>query len=147
MDYVAPRAGAWIEMLALCLTTFTVLVAPRAGAWIEIWTYSSLMFTPMVAPRAGAWIEMIISWSFEKCWPGRTSRRCVDWNSFWHNKKPPIVASHLTQVRGLKYYLLYVFWCFFIVAPHAGAWIEIVICGTQWRSLVKSHLTQVRGFK
>jgi len=35
-DYVAPRAGAWIEMLLQYLEVGLLYVAPRAGAWIEI---------------------------------------------------------------------------------------------------------------
>ena len=34
---VAPRVGAWIEILKLILCVIAVsLVAPRVGAWIEI---------------------------------------------------------------------------------------------------------------
>ena len=33
---VAPRAGAWIEILFDVFAEVVVLVAPRAGAWIEI---------------------------------------------------------------------------------------------------------------
>ena len=33
---VAPHAGAWIEMIWLCLYTSMPIVAPHAGAWIEM---------------------------------------------------------------------------------------------------------------
>ena len=33
---VAPRRGAWIEMLKLIWLPILLLVAPRRGAWIEI---------------------------------------------------------------------------------------------------------------
>ena len=33
---VAPRAGAWIEILGSLDNLLRPLVAPRAGAWIEI---------------------------------------------------------------------------------------------------------------
>ena len=33
---VAPRAGAWIEILSFDAVTGKQVVAPRAGAWIEI---------------------------------------------------------------------------------------------------------------
>ncbi len=78
-DYVAPRAGAWIEA-PNCEHFWETLeslpvrerglkrqtskhrhilasVAPRAGAWIEAFSYSSQKFFLFVAPRAGAWIE------------------------------------------------------------------------------------------
>ena len=37
----------------------TNYVAPRAGAWIEIVELGSVESEPVVAPRAGAWIEII----------------------------------------------------------------------------------------
>ena len=33
---VAPRAGAWIEMIDFVIQKQRAKVAPRAGAWIEI---------------------------------------------------------------------------------------------------------------
>ena len=80
-DFVAPHAGAWIEIskaappgsdppvslpmrerglkLAirpmLCVTT---AVAPHAGAWIEIYLMQSREIDTIVAPHAGAWIEI-----------------------------------------------------------------------------------------
>ena len=33
---VAPRVGAWIEILSFPVTETMALVAPRVGAWIEI---------------------------------------------------------------------------------------------------------------
>ena len=35
-SFVAPRAGAWIEIKELSVLSFNLAVAPRAGAWIEI---------------------------------------------------------------------------------------------------------------
>ena len=34
--YVAPRAGAWIEIFEVTKDVRLLEVAPRAGAWIEI---------------------------------------------------------------------------------------------------------------
>ena len=34
--FVAPRAGAWIEIVSHADAEFCLMVAPRAGAWIEI---------------------------------------------------------------------------------------------------------------
>ena len=36
MSYVAPLAGAWIEILGLYLYSKILTVAPLAGAWIEM---------------------------------------------------------------------------------------------------------------
>ncbi len=56
-DFVAPRAGAWIETSGTTATGIYIGVAPRAGAWIEtIWKSEDDCET-WVAPRAGAWIE------------------------------------------------------------------------------------------
>ena len=58
--YVAPFAGAWIEIPITAAVSPHVVVAPFAGAWIEI----SKMFLAhqfhVVAPFAGAWIEILI---------------------------------------------------------------------------------------
>ena len=45
--YVAPRAGAWIEIRAKTYIEAYVEVAPRAGAWIEI--------CPAVQDHVSAW--------------------------------------------------------------------------------------------
>ena len=34
---VAPRVGAWIEIMLLTADSINALVAPRVGAWIEIY--------------------------------------------------------------------------------------------------------------
>ena len=36
LSSVAPRRGAWIEILSTLLAERDLLVAPRRGAWIEI---------------------------------------------------------------------------------------------------------------
>ncbi len=38
VSFVAPRAGAWIEIISQILSYATEVVAPRAGAWIEMGT-------------------------------------------------------------------------------------------------------------
>ena len=35
--HVAPRVGAWIEILIGGLIGMVIVVAPRVGAWIEIY--------------------------------------------------------------------------------------------------------------
>ena len=34
--FVAPLAGAWIEIAVDVISSFALIVAPLAGAWIEI---------------------------------------------------------------------------------------------------------------
>ena len=80
--YVAPFAGAWIEIAHTARLIFVKKVAPFAGAWIEIDNLSLLSFstgslpsrerglkycniirntcTRLVAPFAGAWIEIYL---------------------------------------------------------------------------------------
>ena len=77
---VAPRAGAWIEILVAYPIPCAICVAPRAGAWIEIGEHDILKRQRTVAPRAGAWIEI---------------RAVIAHHTNW-------VKSPLAQGRGLK---------------------------------------------
>ena len=82
--YVAPFAGAWIEIIPIEYMREAYYVAPFAGAWIEIkndfgtsvlnykshpsrvrglkLSYDNVMedIDTSVAPFAGAWIEMSV---------------------------------------------------------------------------------------
>ena len=58
LQRVAPHAGAWIEMSPVCLPFMGFYVAPHAGAWIEIQIQRVSMRARGVAPHAGAWIEI-----------------------------------------------------------------------------------------
>ena len=110
--WVAPRAGAWIEIScgrSVCSRFWSLpvrerglkfvfcgaqgqgkTVAPRAGAWIEMYRRAGLFVDGSVAPRAGAWIEMYIG------------------------------SFYLASDR---------------VAPRAGAWIEIGNNSNTWYSV------------
>ena len=57
-SWVAPFAGAWIEILCMSSDIFFRPVAPFAGAWIEISRSGLLPAYAKVAPFAGAWIEI-----------------------------------------------------------------------------------------
>ena len=61
ISYVAPLAGAWIEILFLLLSCVNIMVAPLAGAWIEIHMETNCTKPCRVAPLAGAWIEINIT--------------------------------------------------------------------------------------
>ena len=41
LPIVAPRVGAWIEMIVTALLSLAALVAPRVGAWIEMLIFAS----------------------------------------------------------------------------------------------------------
>ena len=56
---VAPLAGAWIEIKERKTTDETKFVAPLAGAWIEIISALPSVLRLSVAPLAGAWIEIL----------------------------------------------------------------------------------------
>ena len=100
--YVAPHAGAWIEIEMLKRCREMRDVAPHAGAWIEI---TASLYSPRndkVAPHAGAWIEMR-----DKA------------------QKQLQALSPPTRGRGLKC-PSYELRKRYEVAPHAGAWIEML---------------------
>ena len=58
MQWVAPLAGAWIEIGWRNNNLSVYRVAPLAGAWIEIFQLPVLSGQKRVAPLAGAWIEI-----------------------------------------------------------------------------------------
>ena len=53
-------------------------VAPLAGAWIEINVAVISSMDNLVAPLAGAWIEISLLEPFGTFVPRRTPRGCVD---------------------------------------------------------------------
>ena len=59
--FVAPFAGAWIEILLSKYLVHQLFVAPFAGAWIEIVLLGTCRHESNVAPFAGAWIEIVLS--------------------------------------------------------------------------------------
>ena len=74
LEHVAPREGAWIEIIRLIKSHSNVEVAPREGAWIEIICWRRLEQWAEVAPREGAWIEInkFMAWyTLSKSLPAR----------------------------------------------------------------------------
>ena len=61
VDFVAPLAGAWIEILKRQNVSTKRLVAPFAGAWIEMRRMTTSTQRGCVAPFAGAWIEISLA--------------------------------------------------------------------------------------
>ena len=76
--YVAPLAGAWIEMRLRKKEGVDPVVAPLAGAWIEMYFTSIWFIIVFVAPLAGAWIEMGITDYFKIERISRSPRGSVD---------------------------------------------------------------------
>ena len=59
VPFVAPFAGAWIEIGTTAPMRRYGIVAPFAGAWIEIYRRGRGRSDRRVAPFAGAWIEIL----------------------------------------------------------------------------------------
>ena len=77
--YVAPLAGAWIEITLLKHFEGAHIVAPLAGAWIEIsFVGVNLSNEILVAPLAGAWIEMRKAHTIHVLYTRRSPRGSVD---------------------------------------------------------------------
>ena len=79
-------------------------VAPHAGAWIEIG-----YLVELIAAGGGSHLTQVRGLKYQ-----------------WGKKQADENGSHLTQVRGLKFRWSYIITSTSIVAPHAGAWIEII---------------------
>ena len=86
-----------------------------ARSWNTYW---------QVAPFAGAWIE-ISAYNFGLMSFGRSLRGSVDWNCGLPSSEPGDHPSLPSRERGLKSEALAVVAHWVIVAPFAGAWIEI----------------------
>ena len=48
-----------LKLVKLHALNLISLVAPRVGAWIEIVSADSISLVVVVAPRVGAWIEIV----------------------------------------------------------------------------------------
>ena len=75
----------------------TIFVAPFAGAWIEIkvsWQNRRII---EVAPFAGAWIEIVVVLSFFCAPSSRSLRGSVDWNK---NTCHSSLILHRRSLRG-----------------------------------------------
>ena len=102
LNWVAPFAGAWIEIYEKVSIYRWYHVAPFAGAWIEIVKPSFFKIPPMSLPSRERGLKFINK-SLNKIFVCRSLRGSVDWN-----------------IRSLWYSGM------ICVAPFAGAWIEII---------------------
>ena len=123
------------------------LVAPRAGAWIEILTgfhvTGSAISSHPVRVRGLKYFERLAMLFLTESHPvrvrGLKSISCV-----WCG---PINASHPVRVRGLKFNSKVGIIYTILVAPRAGAWIEIARSCRFFASQFGSHPVRVRGLK
>ena len=123
--FVAPCAGAWVEIMTTFLTGKQLRVAPCAGAWVEIPGGRHHRRKPLVAPCAGAWVEISSSWftwdRLDRSLPVR--ERGLKYVG-------GLLQIHLgwslpVRERGLKFLAMPGFSGYCGVAPCAGAWVEI----------------------
>ena len=111
-------------------------VAPRAGAWIEILVQHRNRPTETVAPRAGAWIE-IRNTSNRGPSIGSLPARERGLKSFGGGQSGNLLMSLPARERGLKSVHRVRQLRLIHVAPRAGAWIEI------WKS-VRRAVCEIR---
>ena len=145
---VAPRTGAWIEILQCaqrcngrsgslparerglkyCLPSTVLLsrhVAPRTGAWIEIHNSTTQNRESKVAPRTGAWIE--ITRTTDGLSAPRQSLPARERGLKSVHVDEPIELLSVAARTGAWIEILYVVVLLLVaaVAPRTGAWIEI----------------------
>ncbi len=122
---VAPHVGAWIEISGYFPFWLSRVVAPHVGAWIEIKVLPSFVSDPGVAPHVGAWIEISVTILLR---PLPLSHPTWVRGLKFRGLSLPLngLKSHPTWVRGLKSTLGDPKDTHTEVAPHVGAWIEIL---------------------
>ena len=112
--------------------TSSLYVAPFAGAWIEILMEYLQPCKPLSRTLRGC-----VDWNSptncksNKIWC-RTLRGCVDWNLLKYFLHSLSLQSHPSRVRGLKLKVFVFCLIVLVVAPFAGAWIEIFILFYSW---------------
>ena len=109
------------------LSSYTIKVfsvAPFAGAWIEICIRITNCKGCNVAPFAGAWIEIHIG-AFNQMQPMSLPSRERGLKLHYLRIRDLRFGSLPSRERGLKSPIIRLYFFCGIVAPFAGAWIEI----------------------
>ena len=167
INAVAPFAGAWIEIILSTFHKENRPVAPFAGAWIEISYNKWPMDKYNVAPFAGAWIEIVLQ--FPRLWDCKSlpsRERGLKLILRLHGKIG--TKSLPSRERGLKSadpVQLRLPFCRSlrgsvdwnlkrdtpfdpeVVAPFAGAWIEIIFYAMDIMRMILSLPSRERGLK
>ena len=137
---VAPLAGAWIEISGSCSSPSLAAVAPLAGAWIEILCMGEPWFATKVAPLAGAWIEIRRSGVERDGGSESLPRGSVDCNQGYVTELEKTSKSLPSRERGLKSIQMLPCWVNHLVAPLAGAWIELWLEGEGLQAIAVAPL-------
>ena len=152
-DYVTPFVGVWIETIYERKRKNGGIVTPFVGVWIETLTMPLKKVPPGVTPFVGVWIETCmlpsvtfvvvchtlrgcVDWNIdiEKSTISRRShtlRGCVDWNT-WNIVKVYKKSCH--TLRGCVDWnrAFSASYCFCLVTPFVGVWIETVLPRAQY---------------
>ena len=122
---VAPHAGAWIEIPSGCLASPFSSSLPTRERGLKFITPCIFPEDILVAPHAGAWIEIQKNYPhMDKIWESLPTRERG--LKLYHMMSGLNLKRSLpTRERGLKYFLIFMPCATRVVAPHAGAWIEI----------------------
>ena len=120
-----PSRERGLKFLSLCCRCIHHLVAPFAGAWIEIEEWVKNGTEEEVAPFAGAWIEIFDVLKSPTSLPESLPSRERGLKSRNTIGICEISLSLPSRERGLKCLHLDNLLCLSVVAPFAGAWIEI----------------------
>ena len=76
--WVAPLAGAWIEILSGRKNANLLMSLPSRERGLKYYPRKNLQKSNLVAPLAGAWIEIIFPGDLGKSNPCRSPRGSVD---------------------------------------------------------------------
>ena len=165
---VAPFAGAWIEINHSCKEILTDWVAPFAGAWIEIIFIAPFGTTEKVSHpsrvrglksrKEERWFRLSVSHpsrvrglklkfhGITHNVEGRTLRGCVDWNHQIEDERQLFSGRTLRGCVDWNTQKVFLF-PQNLVAPFAGAWIEIKNACNSASFRFSSHPSRVRGLK
>ena len=75
-----PARERELKFFYLSHFSFLYSVAPRTGAWIEILIVPKAGIIFLVAPRTGAWIEIIEDYKADMTNASRSPHGSVNWN-------------------------------------------------------------------
>jgi len=78
MDLTLPTRERGLKFSDYGTVARMLYVAPHAGAWIEISITITADIYSHVAPHAGAWIEIVVAMLLPKATTGRSPRGSVD---------------------------------------------------------------------
>ena len=120
-----PSRERGLKSLAKITVACGETVAPLAGAWIEMLSEYVLVAALKVAPLAGAWIEIANGGNHILADTASLPSRERGLKYKRYQKETKMMQSLPSRERGLKFYTIALNALLRLVAPLAGAWIEI----------------------